>query len=151
MDEAAVQFKGRFSCLTYSPINQLSGNTNVYFGRFKHWLCVYNISLLGFTLEFLISPGLYVSARIVLNLYNNLPESIPDYEGYHLYVDRYFFRVLLAETLLKKCYLTGTIRSDRNFQLKGIRKPASKIVSDFVRRKKPLSFIMARQTNYYNA
>jgi hypothetical protein len=79
------------------------------------------------TSESLIHPELPISARIVLHLYNNLLESIPNSEGYHLYVDRYYTSVSLAEELLKmKCYLTGTIRRDRKFLPRQIRKPTSK-------------------------
>lgn len=130
VDEAVVPFKGRFSCLTYSPNKPTKWGIRMYVLADSNTGYVYSILPYfgSVTSESLIHPELPVSARIVLHLYNNLLESIPNSEGYHLYVDRYYTSVPLAEELLKmKCYLTGTIRSDRKFLPRQIRKPTSKI------------------------
>lgn len=64
----------------------------------------------------LIHPELPVSSRIVLYLVNNLLQNVPGAEGYHLFTDRYYTSVPLANKLLKrKCYLTGTIQRNKKF------------------------------------
>lgn len=83
------------------------------------------------TSESVIHPELPANTRIVLHLYNNVLVSIPNSEGYHLYVDRYYTSVSIAEELLKmKYYLTGTMKSDRKFLPRQIWKPTSKIRTD---------------------
>lgn len=68
-------------------------------------------------------PELSVSSRIPLTLVKKLLNNIPSAEGYHLYTDRYFTSIPLANELLKlKVHLTGTVMPTRKYLLAAIKK-----------------------------
>lgn len=68
-------------------------------------------------------PDLPVSTRIPLHLFKKLLERVPDAKGYHMFTDRYYTSILLAEELLKvNCHLTGTIKTNRKGVLTQIKK-----------------------------
>uniref|UniRef100_A0A1B0BVD6 PiggyBac transposable element-derived protein domain-containing protein n=1 Tax=Glossina palpalis gambiensis TaxID=67801 RepID=A0A1B0BVD6_9MUSC len=69
-------------------------------------------------------PDLPVSTRIPLRLYKKLIDKVPDAEGYHMYTDRCYTNIPLAEQLLKmKCNFTGTVKVNRKGIPMAIRKP----------------------------
>ena len=72
-------------------------------------LDVYNILpyYVSITPNNLIKPELPVSTGIPLHLYDKLLTNVPGAQGYHMYTDRYYTSIPLAEELLKmKCHLT---------------------------------------------
>ncbi|KAL2731781.1 piggyBac transposable element-derived protein 4-like [Vespula squamosa] len=72
----------------------------------------------------LIRPDLPVSSRIPLDLYRKLLDNVPNAKGYHMYTDRYYTSIPLAEELLKmNCFLTGTIKTNRKYLPMAIKKP----------------------------
>ena len=76
------------------------------------------------TSEDLIRPDLPVSTRIVLELCNKLLDSNPGSTGYHIFTDRYYTSLPLAQELLKlNIHFTGTIQSNRKFLPDSIKKP----------------------------
>ncbi|KAI9575383.1 hypothetical protein GQX74_005781 [Glossina fuscipes] len=65
-------------------------------------------------------PDLPVSTRIPLRLYKKLIDKVPDAEGYHMYTDRCYTNIPLAEQLLKmKCNFTGTVKESTLRTLRG--------------------------------
>lgn len=99
VDEVVVPLKERFGCETFSPKKSTKWGKRMYvLADFGY---VYSIlSCFGYvTSESLIYVELSVSATVVLDLYNNLLKSIPNSEGYHMYVNRYYANVPLAEEL----------------------------------------------------
>uniref|UniRef100_A0A1A9ZC50 DDE_Tnp_1_7 domain-containing protein n=1 Tax=Glossina pallidipes TaxID=7398 RepID=A0A1A9ZC50_GLOPL len=68
------------------------------------------------TSESLIRPDLPVSSRIPLDLHRKLLDNVPNAKGYHMYTDRNYTSIPLAEELLKmNCFLTGTIKTNRKY------------------------------------
>ena len=66
------------------------------------------------TTDALIYPDLPVTSRIVLHLYNNLQQSIPEATGYHMFTDRLYTSIILGQKLLDlQCYLKGTVMTNR--------------------------------------
>ncbi|CAK9833061.1 PiggyBac transposable element-derived protein 4 [Anthophora retusa] len=116
VDESTVGFKGRVSFKTYNPKKPNKWGLRLY---------VLADSLTGYVYTFLpyfgkqttnalIDPDLPITSRIVLHLYNNLQQSIPGAQGYHIYTDRLYTSIILGERLLKlQCHLTGTIMTNR--------------------------------------
>lgn len=87
------------------------------------------------TSENLIRPDLPVSSRIPLDLYRKLLDNVPNAKGYHMYTDRYYTSIPLAEELLKmNCFLTGTIKTNRKYLPTTIKKP------QFVRDRKTVAY-----------
>lgn len=133
-----VPFKGRFSCITYSPFKPTRWGIQMYVLSDSNKGCVYLILpyFWFLQLESLIYPELPISTwstRICTRISSNQSltlrsTSIPHSEGYHLYISRYYSSVSLAKELLKmKCYLTGTIQNNKKLLPNQIRKPVSKI------------------------
>lgn len=55
-----------------------------------------------------------VTSRVVVHLANNLKELPNDGEGYHIFVDRYYSSLVLADKLKEmKLYVTGTVMTNR--------------------------------------
>ncbi|TBU06827.1 transposase IS4 [Hamiltosporidium magnivora] len=78
----------------------------------------------SFTSEDLIRLDLPVSTRIVLELCNKLLDSNPGSTGYHIFTDRYYTSLPLAQELLNlNIHFTGTIHSNRKFLPNSIKKP----------------------------
>ena len=60
-----------------------------------------------------------------LQLYHKLLTANPEAKGYHIFTDRYFPGIALAQELLKlSCYLTDTLRTNRKYIPAVIKKPA---------------------------
>ncbi|XP_046827867.1 piggyBac transposable element-derived protein 4-like [Vespa crabro] len=76
------------------------------------------------TSENLIRLDLPVSSRIPLDLYRKLLDNVPNAKGYHMYTDRYYTSIPLAEELIKmNCFLTDTIKTSRKYLPMLIKKP----------------------------
>ncbi|XP_023724806.1 piggyBac transposable element-derived protein 4 isoform X2 [Cryptotermes secundus] len=68
-----------------------------------------------------------LTSRIVLSLMDKLGLSVSGVEGYHLFTDRYYSSVKLAQELdNQKCHTTGTIIADRVGNPKPVRQGAMK-------------------------
>lgn len=77
---------------------------------------IYNILLYysNITFDKFIKPELPVGTRIALHLSDKLLPNIPGAQSYHMYTDRYWTNIPLAEELMKmKCLLTGTLQIKR--------------------------------------
>ena len=125
VDESVIKFKGKISFITYNPNKPTKWGIRIYVLADSETRYVYNILPYygSITSDNLIKPQLPVSTRIPLHLYNKLLSNVPDAQGYHMYTDRYYTSIVLAEELLRmKCHLTGTIKIDR----KGIPDPIKK-------------------------
>nr|XP_034194964.1 piggyBac transposable element-derived protein 4-like [Osmia lignaria] len=126
VDESIVKFKGRISFITYNPQKPTKWGIRIYvladanIGYIQTILPYYG----SFTTEKLVRPDLPISTRIVLQLYHNLLQSNLGAVGYHIFNDRYFTSIPLADALLKmKCNLTGTIQTNRKFIPREIKNP----------------------------
>lgn len=114
-DESTVAFKGRVIFKVYNKDKPNKWGIKVYV------LCDaitgYILAMVPYfgktTSENLVRPDLPVTARIIMHLMEQVITKYPA-PGYHVYIDRYYHGVQLAEELLKKkCYVTGTIMSNR--------------------------------------
>lgn len=77
---------------------------------------VWHYEIFSFTTENLIMPDLPVNSRISLDMYKKLLINVPNAKGYHMYTDKYYTSIQLAEELLKmKCLLTDTIKTNRKY------------------------------------
>lgn len=126
IDESIVKFKGRSSFVTYNPKKLTKWGIRIYIladsntGYTYSFLPYYG----SFTIESLIRPDLPVTSRIVLQLYKKLLYSIPEAQGYHIFTDRYYTNLILAQELLKlKCYITGTMQLNRKYVPEIIKEP----------------------------
>ena len=127
IDESVIKFKGKISFLTYNPKKPTKWGIRIYVLSDSHTGYIY--AMLPYygsvSTEILIRPDLPVSSRIVLQLYHKLLNAIPEAKGYHIFTDRYFTGIPLAQELLKlSCYLIGTLRTNRKYVPAVIKKPA---------------------------
>ncbi|XP_020297799.1 piggyBac transposable element-derived protein 4-like, partial [Pseudomyrmex gracilis] len=126
VDESIVKFKGRITFITYNPKKPTKWGIRIYvladanIGYIQTILPYYG----SFTTEKLLRPDRPISTRIVLQLYHNLLQSNPGAVGYHIFNNRYFTSIPLADALLElKCHLTGTIQTNRKFIPDEIKNP----------------------------
>lgn len=126
IDEAVVKFKGKISFITYNPKKPTKWGIRIYVladantGYVQAILPYYG----SLTTETLVRPDLPVSSRIVLDLYQKVLDLHPEVAGHIIFTDRYFTSIPLANALLqKKCYLTGTIQTNRKYIPDVIKKP----------------------------
>ncbi|TBU20600.1 transposase IS4 [Hamiltosporidium tvaerminnensis] len=126
VDESVVGFKGKISFLTYNPNKPTKWGIRMYVMADAYTGYVYSILPYygSLTSEDLIRLDLPVSTRIVLELCNKLLDSNPGSTGYHIFTDRYYTSLPLAQELLKLNFnFTGTIQSNRKFLPDSIKKP----------------------------
>ncbi|TBU20030.1 transposase IS4 [Hamiltosporidium tvaerminnensis] len=126
VDESVVGFKGKISFLTYNPNKPTKWEIRMYIMANANTGYVYSIFPYygSLTSEDLIRPDLPVSTRIVLELCNKLLDSNPGSTGYHIFTDRYYTSLPLAQELLNlNIHFTGTIHSNRKFLPNSIKKP----------------------------
>ncbi|TBU10732.1 transposase IS4, partial [Hamiltosporidium tvaerminnensis] len=126
VDESVVEFKGKISLLTYNPNKATKWEISMYVMADANTGYVYSILPYygSLTSEDLIRPDLPVSTRIVLELCNKLLDSNPGSTGYHIFTDRFYTSLPLAQELLKlNIHFTGTIQSNRKFQPNSTKKP----------------------------
>ncbi|CAK9832783.1 PiggyBac transposable element-derived protein 4 [Anthophora retusa] len=128
IDESVVKFKGKISFITYNPKKPIKWGIRIYVlsdartRYIQYAMLPYYGSV---STECLIRPDLPVSSRIVLQLYYKLLNANPEAKGYHIFTDRYFTGISLAQELLKlSCYLTGTLKINRKYIPAVIKKPA---------------------------
>ncbi|KAI4475198.1 hypothetical protein M0804_014455 [Polistes exclamans] len=103
-------------------------------------------------------PDLSVSTRIPLHLYKKLLDRVPDAKEYHMFTDKYYTSILLAEELRKmNCHLTGTIKIKRKGVLTQIKKPKFSTNKTVAYRKNNTTLLAWKDkriitilTNYYN-
>lgn len=126
IDESTVAFKGKISFLAYNPKKPTKWGLRVYVLADSESSYIYSfVPYYGkITTDNLIRPDLPFTSRIVLELYKNLQNSIPEAKGYHIFTDRFYTSPTLAEELLKVgCFLTGTIMTNRKGLPATIKKP----------------------------
>ncbi|CAK9829606.1 PiggyBac transposable element-derived protein 4 [Anthophora retusa] len=126
VDESIVKFKGKIAFITYNPKKPTKWGIRIYVLADVKTGYVYSILPYygSLTTESLEKPELPVSSRIPLTLIKKLLNNVPNAEGYHLYTDRFFTSIPLAEELLKlKIHLTGTIMPNRKRLPPPIKKP----------------------------
>ena len=127
VDESVVGFKGKISFLTYNPNKPTKWGIRIYVMADTNTAYVYSILPYygSLTSEDLIQPDLPVSTRIVLESCKKLLDSNPGSTGYHIFRDRYYTSLPLAQELLKlNIHLTDTIQSNKKFLPDSIRKPS---------------------------
>ncbi|KAK9309619.1 hypothetical protein QLX08_000833 [Tetragonisca angustula] len=124
IDESVVKFKGKISFITYNPKKPT-----------KWGIYVLSDARTGYIYAMLPYYG-SVSTEVssvrtslsVQGLFHNYITSLtinPETKGYHIFTDRYFTGIPLAQELLKlSCYLTGTFRTNRKYIPAVIKKPA---------------------------
>jgi hypothetical protein len=72
-------------------------------------------------------PELIFTSRIILELISKV-QNVTHEKGYHLYTDRFYTNLDLAQELLKrKVHLTGTIRQNRKGMPKQMKKKTLKL------------------------
>ncbi|XP_017764351.1 PREDICTED: piggyBac transposable element-derived protein 4-like [Eufriesea mexicana] len=127
IDEFIIKLKGKISFITYNPNKPNKWGIGIYVlsdartGYIYAMLPYYG----SVNTECLIRPDFPVSSKIVLQVYQKLLNANPEAKGYHIFTDRYFTGIPLAEELSNlKCYLTGTIRTNRRYIPDMMRKPA---------------------------
>lgn len=126
IDEAVVKVKGRVSFISYDPQKPTKWGIRIFVLTDAKSVYVYGIlpDYGKLASQDLIKPDLPISSRIVLHLCNKLLHSVPSYAGYHVYTDRYYTSLVLAEELLQiKCHITGTIQKNRKHIPQGISNP----------------------------
>ena len=126
VDESIVKFKGRIAFITYNPNKPTKWGIRIY--ALADSKTGYLFTILPYygsiTSDNISRPDLPVTTRIPLHLYKKLLDRIPDAKGYHMYTDRYYTSIILAEELLKmNCHLTGTIQINRKGVPTQIKKP----------------------------
>lgn len=127
VNESIVKFKGRvIMYIMYNSQKPTKWGIRIYvlananIGYIQTILPYYDC----FTIEKLVRPNLPISTRIILQLYQNLLRSNPEAAGYHIFTDRYFTSIPLADALLNmKCRITGTIQTNKKFSLNEIKNP----------------------------
>lgn len=115
VDESTVSFKGRVTFKMYNPqkptkwglrLYVLADSTNGYVSALIPYYGSY-------TTNNLIRPDLPFTSRVILHLVNAL-QSVTQQKGYHLYTDRFYSSVDLANELKANgVYLTGTVMLNR--------------------------------------
>lgn len=126
VDESVVKFKGKICFITYNPNKPTKWGIRIYVLADSETGYVYNILPYfgSITTEQLNRPDLPVSTRIPLHLYQKILQKIPGAQGYHMFTDRYYTSLPLADELLKvNCHLTGTIMANRKGLPSQIKKP----------------------------
>lgn len=126
VDESVVGFKGKICFLTYNPKKPTKWGIRIYVLADANTGYVYSILPYygSLTSEDLPRPDLLISTRIVLKLCQDLLDSNPGSKGYHIYTDRYYTSLPLAQELLKlNIHTTGTIQNNRKFIPDSIKKP----------------------------
>ncbi|XP_017791899.1 PREDICTED: LOW QUALITY PROTEIN: piggyBac transposable element-derived protein 4-like [Habropoda laboriosa] len=126
VDESIIKFKGKICFMTYNPAKPTKWGIRIYVLADSNTGYVYSVlpHYGSITSENLIRPDLPVSSRIPLDLYRKLLDNVPHAKGYHMYTDRYYTSIPLAEELLKmNCFLTGTIKTNRKYLPMVIKKP----------------------------
>ena len=108
-------FKGRISFKTYNPqkptkwglrVYVLCDSENGYISTFEPYFGQPTTANLPY-------PQMPFTVRIVLHLVDQLLEKA-DGSGYHVYTDRFYTSILLANQLLQKqIHLTGTVQKNR--------------------------------------
>nr|XP_003707254.1 PREDICTED: piggyBac transposable element-derived protein 4-like [Megachile rotundata] len=124
--ESIVKFKGRIALITYNPKKPTKWGIRIYVLADVKTGYVYSILPYygSLTTETLEKPELPISSRIPLTLIKKLLNNVPNAEGYHLYTDRFFTSIPLADELFKmKIHLTGTIMPNRKHLPAQIKKP----------------------------
>ena len=115
VDESTVGFKGRISFKTYNPqkptkwglrVYVLCDSENGYISTFEPYFGQPTTANLPY-------PQMPFTVRIVLHLVDQLLKKA-DGSGYHVYTDRFYTSILLANQLLQKqIHLTGTVQKNR--------------------------------------
>ncbi|OTF76387.1 hypothetical protein BLA29_002549 [Euroglyphus maynei] len=160
VDESVVKFKGRISFITYNPNKPTKWGIRIY--ALADSRTGYLFSILPYygslTSDNLSRQDLPVSTRIPIHLFKKLLEKIPDAKGYHMFTDRYYTSILLAQELLKmNCHLTGTIQTNRKGVPIKIKKPSFCRKKTIAFRKNGITIlswkdkrVITMLTNYYN-
>lgn len=144
LHESIVTFKGKISFITYNPIKPTKWSIRIYAMVDSETGYIYTILPYygSITSGNLIRPDLPVSTRIPLHLYQKLLDKIPEAQGYHMFTDRYYTSIPLAEELMKvKCYLTGTIKANRKDIPMFIKKSKFSDKKIFVYNKRKIMFL----------
>lgn len=126
IDESTVSFKGKINFLMYNPKKPTKWGLRVYVLADSKTSYLYSfVPYYGkITTDGLIRPDLNFTSRIVMHLYQNLRNSIPEAKGYHIFTDRFYTNPTLGSELLKaNCFLTGTIMTNRKGLPEQIKKP----------------------------
>lgn len=126
VDESIVKFKGRLSFITYNPNKPTKWGIRIY--ALSDSRSGYLFTILPYygshTSENISRLDLPVSTRIPIHLYKKLLDRVPDAKGYHMFTDRYYTSITLAEELRKmNCHLTGTININRKGVPTQMKKP----------------------------
>lgn len=116
IDEYTIGFKGRVSFRVYNKDKPTKWGIKVYaLGDAQNGYMFSMEPYFGAqTTNALMCPELPTTARVVIHLANNLTQ-VPNLGiGYHIFIDRYYSSIILAETLsAMKMHVTGTVMTNR--------------------------------------
>lgn len=116
IDECTIGFKGRVAFRVYNKDKPIKWGIKIY--ALAHASNSYVFSIEPYfgqsPTNSLACSELPVTSRVVVHLANNLKELPNDGEGYHIFVDRYYSSLVLADKLKEmKLYVTGTVMTNR--------------------------------------
>ncbi|XP_035219647.1 piggyBac transposable element-derived protein 4-like [Stegodyphus dumicola] len=126
VNEAVIKCTGKMTFMPHNPNKPTNRGMRIFVVTDAETGYVYSILPYygSVTTEDNIKPELPVSSRIPLHFIKKLLDNNSNAEGYHLYTDKYFTSIPLAEELLKmKCHLTGTIKTNRRYLPSTIKEP----------------------------
>ena len=118
IDESTIGFKGKVSFKTYNPKKPTKWGLRLFVladsdTGYVHSIIPYYGKVTPDVCK-LPYPDEPFTSRIVLSLMDRLGSVVGGIEGYHLFTDRYYSSVNLAQELYKrKCHTTGTIIAGR--------------------------------------
>lgn len=116
IEECTIGFKGRVSFRVYNKDKPQKWGIKVYaMADAKNGYVTSMEPYFGrHTTDLLLYPDLPVTARVVLTLSNKLKDYPQQGIGYHIYVDRFYSSIILADEMSKnQFYVTDTVMSNR--------------------------------------
>lgn len=116
VDESMIGFKGRITFKMYNKDKPTKWGIKVFVlsDSINGYICAIEPYLGKSTTERLVRPDLGSTSRIVLHLVDKLKQSLGDVQGLHVFTDRMYTNIQLAEALLDmEAHITGTIMLNR--------------------------------------
>lgn len=116
VDESMIGFKGRILFKSYNKDKPIKWGIKVFVlsDSTTGYICAIEPYFGKTTTDRLIRPDLGATSRVVLHLVDKLKQTLGDVEGLHVFTDRFYSNLDLAEALLAwKAHTTGTIMLHR--------------------------------------
>lgn len=125
LDESTISFKGKIYFKQYNPKKPIKWGLKVFVLSDSRTGYIYTFEPYygAITNEILPHPDMLFTSRIVLLLAERLRNKCGDRCGFHIYTDRYYTSLKLAQELRNiRIHLTGTVMSNREGCPSGIAK-----------------------------